>query len=608
MRIIRLDLQGLSIIWQAITPNTQIVYGAPDPTNTITAEPPPLSPGKRYTWLVLNNYRNHPAFSSANIGLPAEFVIKGKALTKPKPVYPINVTLYSSTTKKLQFKWTDLDSNANTYKVYAYIGTNFEGELEGINAKLIVWQTEVSASSSVDTMSVEIDAASVLTSNKYVWNVIAVDSKGAGSTGDTAGFTYSAPTGTLNIHTRELIRVREGDSIVLVENQVGLVEVKVEVLVGSLEAPLLFYTDPNGNLSRPRPAGSYRITAIHKDFESQTKTITLTDGETLDETFYLSRPEATVIGKIVDGAGKGINLVSVYGGSDLLDTISTKTDASGNFILKCYASDWRIWPEMIGYKSVLSRKVTVASGQNLIIDPIAMEKNPFTLSGIVKNSTGDPIIGVKVRLFQNGVQIDELPTTPQNGTFSFSIPSGSYLVTVEMTGFSSVNSTVDMLSSQSITITMQPGASIVNGNVFGRTWVNSRNDYVLAPITNANVKFIKIGGVDTIEVVSGTTYGAFKVSLPGGQKFKVLSSATGYGIKNVPCTLVTQSKTTQNFYDTLNAFATVNGTVKIRSDSSALGNCVISILKVLEVQWSHPGKPALMELLKSEISMMVLIL
>src|SRR5512133_3875348 len=200
----KVNLSGLSIIWQAITPNTQIIYGAPDPSRTITADPPPLSPGKNYTWLVLNNYGNHAAFSSTKVKLPpGSFVIKGKSMKKPVPVYPVNVQLTSTENSKFSFKWTNLDSSANTYKVYAYVGSEFEG----INAQLVVWQTEVSASTSKDTMSVEIEAAATLTSNRYVWNVIAVDNKGAGSTGDTAGFKYYAPEGTLKIHTRELISV-----------------------------------------------------------------------------------------------------------------------------------------------------------------------------------------------------------------------------------------------------------------------------------------------------------------------------------------------------------------------------------------------------------------
>lgn len=584
----KINLSGLSIIWQAITPNTQIVYGAPDPSHTITADPPPLSPGKKYTWMVLNNYGNHAAFSSTRVKLPpGSFVIKGKSMKKPVPVYPVNVQLTSTENKKFSFKWTNLDSLANTYKVYAYIGSEFEG----INAQLVVWQTEVSASTAKDTMSVEIEAASTLTSNRYVWNVIAVDNKGAGSTGDTAGFKYFAPEGTLKIHTRELIRVPKDNTIVKVENKVGLVQIKVEVLDGSLEAPLLFYTDMNGNLDRKRPTGAYRITAIANEFESQSRTITIKDGETLEETFYLERPESTIYGKIVDEAGKGINLVSVYGVSDLNDTIVTKTDAAGSFILKCYGSDWRVWSEMIGYKTALPQKVTVVSAQNLPFGTITMKKNPFTISGIVKNTNGEPLLGVRIRLYQNGIQIDEIPSTPQNGIFSFSIPSGTYTLTADKTGFTSYSKVIDLVGSKEISMSMQPGATVVNGYVYGKTWVNSANQYVLAPITNASVFIVKMGGRDTIKVTSDPTYGDFKTSLQGGQTFLVYSSATGYGVKAAPCTLVTQLKTTQTFNDTLNAFATVNGYVRLANGSS-LGNCVVNILRISDGSVVASGKSA----------------
>ncbi len=585
----KVNLSGLSIIWQAITPNTQIVYGAPDPSRTITADPPPLSPGKKYTWMVLNNYGNHAAFSSTKVKLPpGNFVIKGKSMKKPVPVYPVNnVQLTSDVNKKFSFKWTNLDDSANTYKIYAYIGSEFEG----INAQLIVWQTEVSASTENDTMSVEIDAATTLTSNKYVWNVIAVDKKGAGSTGDTAGFKYYAPEGTLKIHTRELIRVPKDGLIEQIENKVGLVQIKVDVLDGSLEAPLLFYTDMSGNLDRKRPTGAYRITAIANEFESQTRTITIRDGETLEETFYLERPEATVYGKVVDEAGKGINLVSVYGVSDLNDTIMTKTDAAGNFILKCFGSDWRIWSQIIGYKTVLPQKVTVVSAQNLFFGTITMQKNPFTLSGVVKNTSGESILGVKIRLYKSGTQVDEIPSTPQNGTFSFSIPSGTYTLTADKTGFTSYSTVIDLVNSKEISISMQPGATVVNGFIYGKTWVNSANEYVHAPITNASVVFVKAGGGDTIKVTSDPTYGDFKTSLQGGQTYLVYSSANGYAAKAAPYTLVTQIKTTQNFNDTLNAFATVNGYIR-QTNGLSLGNCIVNIIRISDGTVVATGKSA----------------
>jgi hypothetical protein len=263
-----INLQGLSIIWQAITPDNQIAYGTPDPSKTITADPPPLSPGSHYTWVVLNNYGNQPAFSSyRSVQLPpGEFTLAGKGLRRPIPVFPAgDTTLTAAVNGTFSFRWTNLDTLANTYKIYVYVGSDFSGVLSGVSVQMAVWQTEVRAAAG-DTMSVAIDAASVLTNNKYVWRIMAIDNQGAGTAGDTASFRFRSPTGTMCLYTREIIPVARGGAIDTVVSAVGLVQATVEVLQGSMEAPILFYTDQSVNLVRTRPTGAYRITMVKDGF------------------------------------------------------------------------------------------------------------------------------------------------------------------------------------------------------------------------------------------------------------------------------------------------------------------------------------------------------
>jgi hypothetical protein len=61
-----------------------------------------------------------------------------------------------------------------------------------------------------------------------------------------------------------LIRTQEqiSNNGLVTKSNIGFVKMQVEVLDGSMEAPLFFYTDADGYLSRERPAGTYRITAI----------------------------------------------------------------------------------------------------------------------------------------------------------------------------------------------------------------------------------------------------------------------------------------------------------------------------------------------------------
>lgn len=560
----KIDLQGLSIVWQAITPNTQILYGAPDPSGTITAEPPPLSPGKQYSWFVLNNYGNHLAFTSTRFDIPGIFKVDGVALKKPVCLYPNGGILNSETDSVIKFKWSNLDAKANTYRLYAYS----DQEFEKIKAQVIVWQTEVMALSSAETMSVEVNAKSVFSTNNYSWRVIAIDEKGAGTASDTVRFRYEVPTGKLLIRTQEQI----SNNGQVTRTNVGLVKMQVEVLDGSMEAPLFFYTDTAGYLSRERPAGTYRITAIKGDFETQSQTVVVNRNHTTEVTFLLSRPQATVYGKVVDESGKGLNLVTINGVSDLGDSLSTQTDAVGNFVFKCYGADWLIGASKNGYKTVLAEKVTVNDGQNVKFDIITMSKNPVTLSGTVKNTSGVPLLGAKVTLLFDGRPIEEIPATSQDGTFSFFVQPGTYTITASKTGFTSFQSTFDVVNTKNVSVTLDAGASLVSGYVYGKKWVGGREIY--APVTGAAVKFIAVGTVDTFTCYTDATYGDYRIGLQGNKQYVMQSSATGYAIKDKPCTISTQAKTTLTFNDTIRSLGMVSGKIYCSSPSNVLINLV----------------------------------
>jgi len=582
------DIEGVRIIWEAITPSTQIVYGASDPSGTITADPPPLSPGQRYTWFVLNNYGNHPAFSSAKIKIPVgEFTVTGEALAKPECVYPVDVRLNSEDNGEVVFKWKNLDAAANTYKLYVYVGSDFEG----VEAQLVVYETEIlgdgrGGEDEID--SVKLNAASILTGNTYGWRVIAVNDQGAGTSGDLADFQYDAPTGTMKIYTKEQIIVGTSENLDTVINPVGLVELKVEVLSGSLEAPLLFYTDDDGILNRQRPAGTYRVTAIKSEYEQQTKTITVRDGQTITETFYLERPDATVFGKVVDAAGKGINVATVYGVSDRGDTVSTESNSLGDFVLNCYAADWRIGVDKTGYQSALTKKVTVESAHNVAFGTVTLQKNPFTLSGTVKNSAGALLLGARVQIFQNGTLLSEVPSTPQNGTFSFTVAAGTYTVAAEKSGFTSYSRTVDVLGSKSLVVTMQPGATLVTGYIYGKTFVEGRE--TLAPITGARVVFVAKGSSDSLSVTSDITYGDFRASLPGGKEYLMFASAFGFAYKSTPVVFNAQEKSTQSVFDTLQGLGMVSGTVLASSGGAAISGANITLVSINGNTLSATGK------------------
>ncbi len=547
-----LDIKGISVVWQAITPNTQITYGTPDPSGTMTATPSPLSPGKTYSLVVLNNYGNNMMYTSQKFGLPKTFSIRGDTLKSPRNVYPAGEEISDDS---ITFTWTNLDTGANTYHVFVYKSS---GDLvEGINAQLAVWDDEVGAGQFKDTGRVTINAKSILTEKHYTWKVMAVDKKGAGTSGDTTGFDYRSPTGTMELYTIE--RVTAGGEVVN-ERAVGLVEVKVEVLGGSMEKALGLYTGSSGKLSRDRPVGTYRVTGIKQGYEEATKTLSIEEGKTTTDTLFMVRPDATIYGSVLSPGGSGINAATMTAVSDKQDTVTTKTDNSGNFVISCYEGDWSLYAAKESYITSDIRDTITSFGENVDIGSIVLERVPYTLSGIVTNDNAESVLGATVKLYQSSNLVATVPSTPQSGEFSFSVQSGTYRLAASKTGFASYSSKeIEVTGSQQKNITLYPGAAEVRGNVIGRGYTNGEE--VNAPITSAEIHFANSSG-DTFSTSPDPTYGNYKISLRSKTSYTYWISAKGYS-KMIPAATPTLLQdTTYELTDTLIRYAFFDGHVK----------------------------------------------
>ncbi|MCL2690206.1 MAG: carboxypeptidase regulatory-like domain-containing protein [Chitinispirillia bacterium] len=568
----------LSIVWQAITPRTSITYGEPDPSGTITASPPPLSPGKEYSWMVFSNFGNHPAFSSNKLSLPEPFLsftIAGTPLNKPQNIFPVERrvnnrvvpdTLNSADNPIVEFQWTNLDTNANTYLVNLFVaaepsdlGLDIDDQ-DGLKASILVWETTVSRGNrrQNDTLTARLDAANTLTGGAYKWRVFALDSRGAGTAGDASDFVYRVPQGSLDIGTKEVIGT---DTV-----NIGVVELRSEVLSGPMEKPLAFYTSTTGFVTRLRPAGTYRITAVKEGYKTETRTVTVRDGERTSLTIFMERPRAAIFGRVTDANDIPLNLANVTAVSEWGDTVRTLTNGGGNFTLSCSDADWTVFVEMAGYRSSSPVKLALKSGQNEQFN-VKLERNPIVLSGNVRNTDGEPVIGVRVRIFREGVLVNELPSTPQSGNFSFSLSAGTYTLTAEKSGFTTHSGEIALSGSRNQNITLRAGAGLVNGVVIGRSWSNEMNRYIEAPVPSARVKFWVTAGEgqkDTVTVVSDAVFGNFSIGLEGGKRYSYIANASGFidgRIKNipVPSNQTIQSNQTVNMWDTLYGLAMMSG-------------------------------------------------
>jgi hypothetical protein len=590
----QMSVQGLSVAWQAITPNTQIVYGAPDPSGTITAAPPPMSPGKTYFWVVLNNYKNNPLYSSTKVGLPLSFTIKGKPLEKAKNISPKNVVLSSDKDSMVTFKWTNLDPRANTYKIYLYIASG----IQQVDAKLVTWSNEVTAATfagkngvidTTDTAFITINAHAVLSKNHYTWKVFAIDDKGASTSGDTSSFDYADPaTGYLMLYTKEKIisatTLPTGTVIDTSLSAVPAVQMQVDVVNGSLEAPLLFYTDLNGKLERERPRGTYRITAQKSGFEPLTITIKLDSGKIVVDTFFLKRPDATVFGKVVDNTNIGINVASVYAVSDRNDTVVTQTDALGSFIVNCYEGIWRLFAQKTGYVTSLPKSANVVYGQSFSFGAITLTLNPYSVSGIVKNEKNEPILGADVKVLRGSAVVDEMPSTSQTGAFTFSLSPGAYTIISTKIGFETYSTQINVSSSMQLSISMPSGAAMIKGNVIGATWIG--NKVVYAAITNATITFTDttVSPVKTFSTTTDATYGDYGISVSGNRLYASSASCAGFITKTQRLSELTKPGATMIYNDTLSSLGMITGSVTMSASGAIIDNATVSLLNPLTNQ------------------------
>jgi hypothetical protein len=557
------EISGLSIVWQAITSGTQLNYGAPDPSQTITAAPIPLSAGKTYSWFVLSNYKNNAAFSSSKMSPPRSFTLAGESMVLPTSVAPASgSSLDNISNSQVTFSWTTLDSRANTYKFYLY--TTYDND--GIEAKISVLDREIVNDTTKETLSLTLPLGELLTTGDYTWKVVAIDDRGAGQAGDVFTFDYTSPTGEISIHTQEEVTVN-GNTI---SQSVGFAEIESEVVGGSLAEPIVSFTDDDGELTESRPEGVVRLTASRDGFNSVTKTVEIVRNTTQAVIFNLTRPDATAYGQIIDGEGVGIDLATVRAVSDQGDTVAAQSDPNGNFSLNLYEDGWLFTAFNSGYNSVGAPvRAVLKTGENYnFTESFKLNRMDFTLSGKIINSSGIPISMAQVKLRNSGgVVIDEITQTTSDGFYSFSVNSGVYTIEATKTGFSSTPLSDTVVQSLNRDITLMPNASVMNGVIYGRSF-NSNNVETFTAITGATVFILNSDGSDILgQTVSDATWGNFTVSAAmGAGPFLIRYIADGYLSGESAVTTLPAS-----FNDTIDALATISGVVKDTLAISANG-------------------------------------
>jgi len=493
-------VEGANIIWQAITPETSIPYGTPDPSGFfLYSSPPPLVHGVRYNWVVLNNYGNNPALTSSVTSGPVGFeVAVPPPFDPPVNIEPANGSIVISDV--VTFLWSQVEG-ASLYHIYL---SKLE-EVRGSSVLAPVWDGVTS-----NTL-IDLQAGGILQNGKYYWKVLAQDESGNGAMGDTTSFYYSTLSGTANIYTTDL----NG-------NPLPRTNLTVESLTHGMN-PIPLATDDTGYLDREFPLGSYRVTAAKEGYEDTTATFEISvDGENVTVILALRESPSSLYGSTKDSNLNPLSFVTIHAVSQTTqEERETSSDLNGNFTLGLSSGSWILTASKPGYKSSDQRSIYLSPGQTLNLDdpanggPFILIQNTYTLSGTVTTPSDEAVWGAEVKA--TGEDQEEVTVSNAQGQYSLTLTAGDWTLTVTKEGYVSPQPQVVTIIDHNISLnlTLTPRANIISGTVTSGG----------VALNEAEVKAIPTSG----QVVSTLTdpYGQYTLSLSRGT-YEIFPQKEGY--------------------------------------------------------------------------------
>jgi hypothetical protein len=510
-------VSGVSAIWQIITPYTSARYGDPDPSGFNSVAAPPLISGKTYNWLALNNYGNNSASTSKVAPVPSSFVYSPAAplpnalLLEPKDKDTIPGT------DQILFRWALVDG-AVSYKLELLE----ENLVDGSQADIALWK----ATSTGGQITLD-NATGLLRRFNYKWRVYAVGNSGAASLSVKRSFFFA---------------VDVGDISVFVKNQAGqkvaYAPVKLNRLGGASSAVYQGgSTDNEGSLSiKNAPLGSYESRIENFDgYQPKVDTIVLAAKTGVTKNITLSPVLGKILGKVASTAtGTGVLNAKVTVISSDGTQWTTVTNSQGTYSIGVPYGNWQVTAAAAGFQTSASASLSLNGTAPSKTADFNLAPNKFTLSGTVQNSfTKQGIFGAAVSLTQAGET--RTANTDGNGSFSFSVPSGSLSLRVANAGFASPEpSTLTVDGDKTVNLSLDPNASILSGRT---------RDASGTALPGAMVQATPKAG--PLRSVVSDNLGYFELSLPAGD-WILKGSAKGYS-----------SQTSRNFF--LDVSKTVQG-------------------------------------------------
>jgi uncharacterized membrane protein len=449
-------VEGSNVVWQAITSQTAIQYGVPDPSEFFdNSQIAPLvgsmnrDDRPRYAWLVLNNYGNHPAFTSTVTGGVAGFEVEiDPPFGEPQNIAPETRSTLSS--DEIVFRWSPIDE-AVSFFVYVSREEITQG---GSRAFVPAWNAQTTLT------SISCPAANFLPRGRYIWKVLAASRQGRGTMSDTTSFSYEVNSGRAVVQTRTLD-----------DNNLQFVEIQVETIDGP--GVLGYTTDDNGYSDRAIAEGRFRFHGIKEGYaDTSSAEVTIREGESSNVIIRLRAIPSTIVGTVVDEEGDPVNAAIVTATQVPGGNVTTcETNISGQYQLIVTPGTYLINASANGYRPAEEISVGIQRGQNYDVDAndgaLELVAYTYTVSGFVRNNVGQPISSATIILTAPDGR-ERRTYTPEAGSYSFVVGAGNWVMNATKPGFYLESGNVDLRITdrdEEVNFTLIPQAGILSGQV-----------------------------------------------------------------------------------------------------------------------------------------------
>lgn len=281
------------------------------------------------------------------------------------------------------------------------------------------------------------------------------------------------------------------------------------------------------SLSNVAP-GTYDVTAAATGYVAQTRQgISVTAGQTTGCDFTLAPSAGVISGYVRDTSGSPLSGAAV---STNQGGYTATSNSDGSYAMVNVATGtYSVTASLAGYDSQTRDNVGVMAGQATTVN-FSLTPRPGTISGIVKDTSNNPIAGAAVSTNTGGYST----TTNADGSYALTgVAPGTYSVTASKTNYNSQTKTgivVNPGGSVSCSFNLAPQPGTISGYV---------KDTSNSPISGATVA-TNTGGYSTTSAADGS-YSLAGVA-PG--TYSVTASKTNYVSQTINNVVVSSNQTT----------------------------------------------------------------